>query len=359
MKRWKLILYSILICLPAVLALAGWLYLVLVWMPTQVRSQQQRLGRHFTKEAERVIADPSGTTRLTSRPKGWRKSNEFKGKSWGRFRDGERNFIWFQSATNEWRVAQVETQDEFPYEVAGYFGGGCILLVLFVLTVLAVWNFIRFMKERDDFLAATAHDLTTPLVGMRMTIGRNDEEARHLNERMIRLVDNIKDFLRLGGRRPTPKRETFDLVKAYETAYALFAADYRDLFDGEDIQTSQTSQTSVLADETMTVQILWNLLGNDLKYAAPYGKVSVRFAREGGFVKVEFIDEGQGMTSRQMRKAFDRYYRAKTVLQSGKGGFGIGLCTAKEFASAMDGDLTVRANTPRGCIFTLYLPAVI
>ena len=359
MKRWKLILYSILICLPAVLALAGWLYLVLVWMPTQVRSQQQRLGRHFTKEAERVIADPSGTKRLTSRPKGWRKSNDFEGKPWGRFQDGERNFIWFQSAANEWRVAQVETQDEFPYEVAGYFGGGCILLVLFVLTVLAVWNFIRFMKERDDFLAATAHDLTTPLVGMRMTIGRNDEEARHLNERMIRLVDNIKDFLRLGGRRKEPRRERFDLLAAYREAYALFAADYRDLFDGEDIQTSQTSQTSVLADETMTVQILWNLLGNDLKYAAPYGKVSVRFAREGGFVKVEFIDEGQGMTSRQMRKAFDRYYRAKTVLQSGKGGFGIGLCTAKEFASAMGGDLTVRANTPRGCIFTLYLPAVI
>ena len=359
MKRWKVILYSILICLPAVLALAGWLYLVLAWMPTQVRSQQQRLGRHFTKEAERVIADPSGTVRLTSRPKGWRKSNDFEGKPWGRFHDGERNFIWFQSATNEWRVAQVEAQDEFPYEIAGYFGGGGVLLVLLVLTVLAVWNLVRFMKERDDFLAATAHDLTTPLVGMRMMIGRNDEEAKALNERMIRLVDNIKDFLRLGGRRPAPKRETFDLVKAYETAYALFAEDYRDLFDGEDIQTSQTSQTSVQADETMTVQILWNLLGNDLKYAAPYGKVSVRFAREGEFVKVEFIDEGQGMTPRQMRKAFDRYYRAKTVLKSGKGGFGIGLCTAKEFARAMGGDLTVRANMPRGCIFTLYLPAAI
>ena len=46
------------------------------------------------------------------------------------------------------------------------------------------------------------------------------------------------------------------------------------------------------------------------------------------------------MTSGQMRKAFDRYYRAQTVLQSGKGGFGIGLCTAREFARAMGGDLT-------------------
>ena len=107
----------------------------------------------------------------------------------------------------------------------------------------------------------------------------------------------------------------------------------------------------------MTLQILWNLFGNDLKYAAPYGKVAVRFAAEGQFVKVEFVDEGQGMSSRQMKKAFDRYYRAKTVLESGKGGFGIGLCTAREFARAMGGDLTVHANVPHGCVFTLSLPA--
>ena len=317
-----------------------------------------------------MIANPSETVRLASRPKGWRKSNDFEGKPWGRFQDGERNFIWFQSATNEWRVAQVETQDEFPYEIAGYFGGGCILLVLLALTFLAVWNFVRFMKERDDFLAATAHDLTTPLVAMRMMIGRNDEEARQLNERMIRLVANIKDFLKLGGKRPAPQVTEFDIGAAFNEAYCLFRNDYRDLFDDRDIEIVGTDPKEtvgtdpkgvpfrVRADETMTVQILWNLLGNDLKYAAPYGKVAVRFSREGQFVKVEFIDEGQGMTARQMRKAFDRYYRAKTVLVSGKGGFGIGLCTAREFARAMGGDLTVRANQPRGCVFTLSLPAV-
>jgi signal transduction histidine kinase len=58
-----------------------------------------------------------------------------------------------------------------------------------------------------------------------------------------------------------------------------------------------------------------------------------------------------------MRRAFDRYYRAKTVLESGKGGFGIGLCTAREFARAMGGDLSVRANSPHGCVFTLSLPS--
>ena len=94
-----------------------------------------------------------------------------------------------------------------------------------------------------------------------------------------------------------------------------------------------------------------------MKYAAPYGMVSVRSFVRGEKVVVELADEGPGMAAAEMRQAFDRYYRAKSVLKTGKGGFGIGLTTARDFARAMGGDLTIKANTPSGCIFTLTLLA--
>lgn len=177
-----------------------------------------------------------------------------------------------------------------------------------------------------------------------------------LNERMIRLVANIKDFLGLGGRRPKPQCDVVDLLKCCREAYAIFREDYRDLFDGRDVPIEADGDAKAHADETMTVQIMWNLFGNDLKYAAPHGPVRVRVYDDGSLVKVEFADEGQGMSPRDMARAFDRYYRAKTVRKSGKGGFGIGLCTAREFARAMGGDLTLAANDPHGCVFTLELP---
>ena len=243
------------------------------------------------------------------------------------------------------------------YRALFWGGGGFALLVLVVVTLLGVRFFLNYVRERDDFLAATAHDLTTPLVGMRYAIGRDDADARNLCERMIRLVGNVKDFLRLGGRRPAPTRASFDLRKACEEAYALFREDYRDLFDGRDVAIVASGELpAVLADETLTVQILWNLFGNDLKYAAPFGPVEVRLSCRGDFAYAEFVDGGPGLTRGQMRRAFDRYYRAKTARESGKGGFGIGLCTSREFARAMGGDLTVRANSPRGCVFALKLP---
>jgi signal transduction histidine kinase len=191
---------------------------------------------------------------------------------------------------------------------------------------------------------------------MRYLIGRSDDDARQLNERLLRLVTNIKDFLKLGGRRVAPQISLFPAGRAFAEAYRIFAADYEDERSGP-VRVEGDPALPVAADETLVVQILWNLLGNELKYAAPYGRVTVSFRREGAAVLVDFIDEGPGMTRRQRRKAFDRYYRAQTALVSGKGGFGIGLCTAREFARRMGGDLTVAAGVPKGCVFTLRLRA--
>ena len=235
--------------------------------------------------------------------------------------------------------------------------GGLVFAVLAFTTFVGVKFFLDHIKSREDFMAATAHDLTTPLVAMRHFIGRDDAEAAVLCERLTRLVSNVKDFMRLGGRRPEARMEAFRLADAFNEAYALFRDDFRDFYDGDDVELipEGAEPAIVLADRTLTVQILWNLLGNELKYAAPCGRVSVRARRCGERLAVEFSDEGPGMTAREMRHVFDRYYRAKGVMKTGKGGFGIGLTAAREFARAMGGDLTVKANAVGGSVFTLTL----
>jgi len=368
MRLWnaRLTSYAALICLPVLMAVGVGTWYAYREITSQVASERLRVTRTLRAAAEE-LKDASRTNGLAGvafeppvRRKGWRTIGRIDDCPWGVGVTNGTSVVWVhRKNVRRARFVPAPPVRKPDFSRAWLLAAGVFFidLVLAGLAFLSVTCFVRYMRERDDFLAATAHDLTTPLVGLRMMIGRDDDEARNLNERMIRLVTNIKDFLNLGGRRPAPKAETFDLVAAYREAYALFAADYRDLFDGEDVEVSGLSSAPVRADETMTVQILWNLLGNDLKYAAPHGRVRVRFLREGDRVLVEFADEGTGMTPWQMRRAFDRYYRAKTVKVSGKGGFGIGLCTAKEFARAMGGDLTVRENTPHGCIFTLSLPA--
>lgn len=357
MNRRRFIVSCILLCIPTAILIGIGVHFVVARVPQLERNEARRVSYAYRSIAEELAAHPETADYAGARKAGWRPGGKIGSVQWGRLEGEETSEVWCRMADGKYISKTVDAVEKVDFALVFYAGGGVVALIIVLLTAFGVGMLVRLVRERDDFLAATAHDLTTPLVGMRYAIGRDEEEVRRLNERMVRLVDNVKDFMKLGGRRRPPKPAVFDLAAACREAYGLFREDYRDLFDGKDVEISGKGDLTVFADETMTVQILWNLFGNDLKYAAPYGSVRVALSAGGGMVRAAFVDEGQGMTQGQMKRAFDRYYRAKTVLESGKGGFGIGLCTAREFARAMGGDLVVEGNAPKGCVFTLSLPA--
>lgn len=373
----------VLLCLPTVVAVILGVYYIITDFPEMVRDENARYledVERFSKsieESENEIFVWKRGAGIVKGDKIWEKDfpPDTTWKSWNPVDGTKRKEMWGYRETAHGRLVWRRSSGDDDTLVYGAIAnvdkshrswmilgiGAVFFVLLVVVTFIGVKYFIDYVKMRDDFMAATAHDLTTPLVAMRYMIGRNDAEALTLCERMLRLVANIKDFMRQGGVRSKPKLEKVDIIKGYEEAYSLFREDYRDIFNGEDIVVSRGEGVSidgpiyVMGDETMLVQILWNLLGNDLKYAAPFGRVEVKISAIGKFIEIAFIDEGQGMSLKDMRRAFNRYYRAKTVLVSGKGGFGIGLSTSREFAEKMGGKLLVSANKPHGCIFTLKL----
>ena len=355
MSKKRLYFYMVMLALPALLIVGVGAGFIVAMVPDEIADIPRTKTMVYRESAQRLFENPGTGVALAERPPsdgGERRLN--KTTPWS-YAEGpaKTTRVWVRTGEREWRVVTVPKYRSFPYAAVFYYGAGIVALGLILVTVFAIRYFRNWMKERDDFLAATAHDLTTPLVGLRGMIGRDPDESRRLVERLLLIVDNVKGFLLLGGRRVPPKREPIDLAALTREAYELFRLDYEDL--GQPVEIGE-GPCAAVGDATQVMQILWNLFGNDLKYAAPHGRVLVSFRRDAKFTSVDFVDEGQGMTRREMRRAFDRYYRAQTVMKSGKGGFGIGLCTARDFARAMGGDLTVRANVPSGCVFTLSLP---
>lgn len=352
MRTW---LYSFLIALPALIILA----LVATWgikeLPRLQRAEPRRISAIYRSYAEELQSNPGDYE--GSRKKGWRQRGKIEGKGWGYVIEGNTCEVWLSRDKNLFASKIVVAEHEIDYYLLGGILGGLLALFLSTVTGFAIYGFLRYWKERDDFLAAVTHDLKTPLSGMKFFIGRDDNEVRRQTERMLRLVSNLEAFFKRGGKRKEPEKVSFDFIKAYEEAYKLHRLDYEDLMEGGIENLSSLKELIVEADELMTIQIIWNLLVNDLKYAAPFGKVEVDFRKEGDMAVMELRDFGPGMTHYQKRRAFDRYYRAKSALESGAGGFGLGLCTALSFARAMKGDISIADNLPKGCIFLLKLPA--
>jgi signal transduction histidine kinase len=364
--NWRVAFFAALMSLPALIVIGLMAGFVFTKVPKMIAQEPRRVTMEYRELAERLKKNPASADYSGARLKSWRRqSGKIDSLAWGRVENGARATVWCQTGEGRFLAKSVPVIEEVDYALVFYGGGLAVALVLSGLTVFCVVNFLGFIRKRDEFLAAAVHDLSTPLVAMRYAIGRSPDEERRITEKMIRLVDNIREFQRLGGRR-RPEVSCFDITETFEEAYELFAEDYRDVRDGEDVDVTYAGggdddenhrpRFRVRADELMCSQILWNILGNDLKYAAPHGKVSVAFSADDRYVSVRFADAGPGMKPREMKKAFDRYYRAGSAAECGKGGFGIGLCTAREFAEAMGGKLTLEANSPRGCIFTLTLP---
>ena len=373
----KLRRHALLLCLPTVAVVLCGVYFLAAILPDWERKDGERLAQEtlamareinennaaFVWEHERgIVRGGEECRRRFPADMAWKDWNsrtgtKSKDNMWGYEDDPGGRLVWRRAGDliyGRW----CPDLALFGYTRCFGIAVPAAMAVLIAMTAFGVRYFIGYVRTRDDFLAASAHDLTTPLVGMRYLIGRRDDEARRLNERMLRIVANITDFLQLGGRRPRPDCRRVDLREAYAEAYGIFRDDFRDALGGDDVPVAVAGDNfEVLADPTLLVQTIWNILGNDLKYAVSAGgSLAVEFARSGSFAIVRFADNGPGMSAAQRRRAFDRYYRARTVLESGKGGFGIGLCNAREFARAMRGEITVEENHPHGCIFTLKLP---
>ena len=114
----------------------------------------------------------------------------------------------------------------------------------------------------------------------------------------------------------------------------------------------------VIADGTRLRQILWNLIGNAVKFTQQ-GKIVVRVRREGNDRLIfEVEDSGMGIPEDEQDKIFAMYYQVKDR-NGGRPatGTGIGLAVSKRLAQSMGGDITVKSTQGVGSCFTLTIKA--
>ncbi|CDL79198.1 aerobic respiration two-component sensor histidine kinase ArcB [Xenorhabdus cabanillasii] len=114
----------------------------------------------------------------------------------------------------------------------------------------------------------------------------------------------------------------------------------------------------VLADGTRLRQILWNLIGNAVKFTQK-GEIRVRiWCEKEDRLLFEVTDSGIGIPSDELEKIFAMYYQVRDSAGGRPAtGTGIGLAVSKRLAQAMGGDITVKSTVGEGSCFTLSVIA--
>jgi two-component system sensor histidine kinase TctE len=218
------------------------------------------------------------------------------------------------------------------------------------------------IQTQKRFIADAAHQMKTPLAGMRMQselalrqtsqhdIHRSLEQLAKSSESATRLVNQLLSLARAENQ--SQESAPFIEVDLSEFARAV-VQDWVEASFGQriDFGFEQDEQpVPVLCNPLMLRELLGNLIDNALHYTPVEGRVTVRVRGEWaenstavarGFAILEVEDTGPGIPPAERGHVFQRFYR---ILDSGRGGSGLGLAIVREIAQQHDAQVTISYN---------------
>ena len=220
------------------------------------------------------------------------------------------------------------------------------------------------LQAQQRFIADAAHQMRTPLTGLKMqtelALGETDPERMRdaLNliaestERAAHLINQLLALARAEANHAQRQREPVDLESVVH-ASALEWID-RALAKRIDLGFDGSGQALMIDGVPLLLrELLSNLIDNALKYTPAGGSVTVRTRVEDDVV-LEVEDTGIGIAEEDRQRVFERFYR---VLGASVEGSGLGLSIVAEIAElhAATIELTT-GNNGQGCLFRLRFP---
>ncbi|MCP4610029.1 MAG: response regulator, partial [Planctomycetes bacterium] len=228
---------------------------------------------------------------------------------------------------------------------------------------------IQLDKLKDEFLANTSHELRTPLNGIigiaeslndgiaewsEQKIKQNLGMITSSGRRLASLVDDILDFSKMQNhtlelsKMPVDLRALVDIVLA--TSKVLVAD--KDLTLLNDIA---ADVPSVNADENRLQQILYNLIGNGVKFTET-GSVKVSAVVKDGRLTVSVSDTGIGIPKENFAQIFESFEQAEGNTARVYGGTGLGLAVTKQLVELHEGEIWLESTEGQGSTFYFTLP---
>ncbi len=196
--------------------------------------------------------------------------------------------------------------------------------------------------ERTRILAAVSHDLQTPITRLRLRAELMEDES--LREKMLAdlaaMQALVEEGLSYAASKAAPKETA--ILTDLDALAASVVADYTDA--GQPVKLGGKSGRTVLTRPKTLSRLLGNLIDNALKFG---GGAEVVLDAADTLPVIKVHDHGPGIPEAELEKVFEPFYRLESSRNRETGGTGLGLAIARQLASALGAELSLR-NLPQG-----------
>ncbi|WP_055446296.1 sensor histidine kinase [Lacinutrix mariniflava] len=225
-------------------------------------------------------------------------------------------------------------------------------------------------KQKDEFLDTVAHELKTPITGIRaateLLMDEEDNMPHEIkmqflknilqdSDRLGRLIHNILDFEKLETGRLHLDMQYQDLQKTITKAInsiSQIAAKKQVNVYNKNVHSFKTNY-----DEDRILQVLTNLLSNAIKFCnAKTGEIEVDLKLGNAFVEISVTDNGKGIPEEDYDYIFDKFYQSKHQNTIKPQGSGLGLAITKQIIEKHNGKIWAKKDVKKGATLVFTIP---
>lgn len=281
--------------------------------------------------------------------------------------------------TSKVSVDQIDgmSQDTFQSAIVMMFGSIMLILLLLVnhFRFVEYAQLFQKMKDldqmKDDFITVASHELRSPITAVKgyasMLLegfgGQLNETGKKYAYSMIsstkRLESLVVDMLDVS--RIEQGRMEFNMKEVNVISIMEEIADQLRMtgeMKGLKIEhVIPDHQPVVIADADRLRQVLFNIVGNAIKYT-PKGYVKMSYVIGHGRVHILIRDTGIGMSPDARAHLFEKFYRIHTDKTEQITGTGLGLWITKQLIERMKGTIVLDSIEGEGTLFTITFPVL-
>ena len=221
---------------------------------------------------------------------------------------------------------------------------------------------------RRDFVANVSHELKTPIGAIQLlaeAVGeaKDDPDAvvrfsgrmQDESERLTRLVQQIIDLSRLQNDTASDDPAVVKVAELIAEAaeHSQTEAERKDI----GIAVALDKDLYVRGDRAQLHAAVSNLVENAVRYSPDGSKVTVSAVEDDDTIRISIADRGVGISTEELDRIFERFYRVDPARARNTGGTGLGLSIVKHVAASHGGSVEVWSEPGSGSTFTLVLPA--
>lgn len=225
-------------------------------------------------------------------------------------------------------------------------------------------------KLQNEFIANISHDLRSPLnsiIGFSEALSNKifgdltEKQSEYIEDirlsgiRLLGMINEVLDIAKINSHTIKLNLSQVNLNLAIDEVCNILTP----ALNKKHITIEKhAEQITFVADYIKIQQILFNLIGNAIKFSHPNGKIVIFTQSTDKDILIKIQDFGIGIDKKFHKKIFNKFYQVENPMSKTETSTGLGLTIAKEFIKLHNGKIKLESESNKGSTFTIIIPKV-